>query len=125
LLISESEAVGFDYCKLRVVVATAKPVAAGADRGHNFTSLQRLVVIADQRSAKSTANQQPNEWILNGGASRRSPGATQTPPGYDRSGDRPEGHPTWDSISNRRGSDQTAVSPICLTCRKRHHDLPS
>jgi len=39
LLISESEAVGFDYCKLRVVVAiaaaTAKPVAAGADRGHN------------------------------------------------------------------------------------------
>jgi hypothetical protein len=37
------------------------------------------------------------------GASRQSLWAKQTLPGYDRSGDRPEGHPIWDSISNRHG----------------------
>src|SRR6476646_5464009 len=36
------------------------------------------------------------EW----GASRQSLSAQQTPPGCDRSGDRSEGHPKWDSISN-------------------------
>src|SRR5919106_7063226 len=56
---------------------------------------------------------------LNMGANRQSLKAKQTPPGYDRSGDRPEGHPTWDSISNRRSSDQTVASPVCLICRRR------
>ena len=37
------------------------------------------------------------------GANRQSLWAKQTPPGYDRSGDRPEGHPRPDSISNRHG----------------------
>src|SRR4029078_4152273 len=53
------------------------------------------------------------------------PEAKLTLPGYDRSGDRPEGHPISDSISNRRGSGRTAASLVCAMHQKRHQDPPS